>query len=295
MQNLGAQQLTSCRVRLDSASLADLREVASNNDLSGIEGLSITQLTIGAVVELTCIRAAASVKLRLILDRWAKTSPTLGHAFLTLEHGALPSTSDLWTSRAVDFFPIRGPNWADDQHFHPFESRFRKAATEAGFGRKADALTAALREMADNVAQHSGPSSRTPSPGLVGYYASDGHVAFAVGDAGRGVLASLHENPAWTHLTNSRDALVAVVNDHASRRPNLGNGEGFKQIFRWLADLNGFLVLASGDGRMQLRQTADGRQAMPGFSGAFPGLQLSINCSLAGPPDEKTIPFDTLT
>lgn len=276
-------------MRLDSSFLVDLREFVSNNDLSQLMNLSLSQLTIGAVVELSCMRASTNRQIRLMFDRWAESAPVLRDAFKVLEHGTLPSTLDMWAARKIDFFPVRGPNWSDDRNYHPFESRFTKAAKEAGFGDIADSLTGALFEMADNIAQHSGPSSTTPCPGLVGYYAHDGHVAFAVGDSGRGVLASLKENPAWAHLPNSKEALVAVINNHASRRPDLGDGEGFKQVFRSLADLNGLVILCSQEGRLRLHQTPQGRQATAEFTGAFPGVQLSVNCSLNGSPQEREI------
>lgn len=276
-------------MRLDAPFLVELRELISNNDASQLANLSFSKLTIGAVVELACVRASTNGSFRLIFDGWAKASPHLRTAFQVLEQGTLPSTAEMWAVRKVDFFPVRGPNWSDDRNYHPFESRFTKAAKEAGFGDIADSLTGALFEMADNIAQHSGPSSATPCPGLVGYYAHDGHVAFAVGDSGRGVLASLQDNPAWAHLPNSKEALVAVINNHASRRPNLGDGEGFKQVFRSLADLNGLVILCSQEGRLRLHQTSQGRQATAEFNGAFPGVQLSVNCSLNGSPQEREI------
>jgi hypothetical protein len=103
------------------------------------------------------------------------------------------------------------------------------------------------------------------------------------------VLASLKENPAWLHLPNSKEALIAVIKDHASRRPGLGDGEGFKQVFRSLADLNGLVILCSQEGRLRLHQTPQGRQAIAEFTEAFPGVQLSVNCSLNGFPQEREI------
>lgn len=275
-------------MQVNSAFVADLRELLSSNNLSQVENLTFSHLTIGAVVELTCLRSMAQRPLRAVFDRWAQSSLILRDAFHTYENGKLPSTSNMWAARNVDFFPLRGQNWSEECHYHPFESRFRKAAKEAGFGSRADGLTGALFEMADNVAQHSGPNSSDPSPGLIGYYVNDGHVAFAVGDSGRGVLTSLKENPAWADLPNSQEALVAVINNHASRRPHGGDGEGFKQMFRSLADLNGIVIMCSNEGRVKLNQTPLGRKATAEFTGPFPGVQLSVNCSLSGSPQEQT-------
>lgn len=276
-------------MRLDAPFLVELRELVSNDAISQLADFSFSELTIGAVVELACVRASANGRLRSVFDQWAESSEVLNDAFQVLEQGTLPSRADMWAARKVDFFPVRGTRWSDDRNYHPFESRFRKAAKEAGFGDKADSLTGALFEMADNIAQHSGPSSITPCPGLIGYYAHDGHVAFAVGDSGRGVLASLKTNPAWAQLPNSKEALVAIIENQASRRANLGHGEGFKQVFRSLADLNGLVFLCSMEGRLRLHQSPTGRQATAEFTGAFPGVQLSVNCSLNGMPQEREI------
>lgn len=275
-------------MRLDSSFLADLRELVSEDNLSRLESLSLSELTIGGVVELTCLRSKVAAPVRIEFDRWSRLSPVLHRAFQTYETGMFPSTDDMWAARTLDFFPVRGRNWADDQHYHPFESRFCKAVKEAGFGIRAEALTGALREMADNVAQHSGLDSSCPAPGLIGYYVNDGHVAFSIGDSGRGVLASLIENPAWANLPNSVEALLAVINDHASRRPYGGHGEGFKQVFRSLTDLNGVVVLCSLEGRVTISQNpTGGRRATTGFTGTFPGFQLTVNCSLSGAATER--------
>ena len=69
----------------------------------------------------------------------------------------------------------------------------------------------------------------------------------------------------------------------------MGDGEGFKQMFRSLADLNGMVILCSNEGRVKLSQTPLGRQATAEFTGPFPGVQLSVNCSLNGPPQERQI------
>lgn len=283
-------------MRLDSSSLVEIRELASNKELSRIEHLSFSGYTIGAVVELACLRAAVDGPLRSLFDRWAESSTLLAGAFRTLETGNLNSSSpNLWAARKVDFFSLRGTNWFEDRTYHPFESRFQKAAKAAGFGNRAEGLTGAMFEMADNVAQHSGSCSAAPSPGLIGYFAHNGHVAFAIGDSGRGILASLKENPMWAHLSSSTDALEAVVKNHASRRQNMGEGEGFKQMFRSLADLNGYVVLSSHNGRMRLHQNLKGRQALVEFVEWSPGVQLSVSCSLNGAPREQEIAVDNLT
>jgi anti-sigma regulatory factor (Ser/Thr protein kinase) len=281
--------------KIDSAFIADMREFMSSGKDSEIAELSPSGFSIGGVVQLACIKSVCTPWFNSKLEMWRKSSTVLNDAILTFEGGQLPSTANMWEARGLEFFPIRGKDWADSKRYHPFESRFCKAAKQAGFGNKAKAFAGALYEIADNVAQHSGDDSSCPAPGVIGYFICDGHVAFAVADLGRGILNSLRENPAWQQLPDSKAALMAVVTDHASRRPNGGDGEGFKEVFRSLANINGLIELLSSEGRVRIVSTPDGRQATPQFTGSLPGFQLSVNCSLNSVPGERIFPLDYLT
>jgi hypothetical protein len=282
-------------MHVDSIFVADMREYMSSDGQSPITGLVPTGFSIGGVVQLACMKSACAPWFNCLLETWRKSSTVLDNAFLTFEDGRFPSTTNIWDVRGLEFYPIRGKDWANCQLYHPFESRFCKAAKQAGFGNKAKALAGALYEMADNVAQHSGADSSCPAHGLIGYYICDGHVAFAIADLGRGVLNSLKENPAWYQLTDSKAALMAVITDNASRRPYGGDGEGFKEVFRSLANISGLIELSSSNGRVRIMCTPEGRQATPQFTGSLPGFQLSVNCSLNSIPGETIFSLDYLT
>ena len=282
-------------MQINNAFISDLREYLSKQGHSPIADFTPTGFSIGGIVQLACLKAASPQWLGVMLEVWRKSSKVLDDAIQSYETGRFPSTSNMWDVRGLEFFPIRGRDWADKIKYHPFESRFCKAAKQAGFGNKAEALAGALFEMADNVAQHSGADSTMPAPGLIGYYICDGHVAFTIADLGRGVFDSLKENPHWHQLQNSKEALMAIIQNHASRRPYGGDGEGFKEVFRSLSNLNGLIELFSGDGRVRITSTLSGREATPQFSGLLSGFQISVNCSLAGNPSEKTFPIDYLT
>lgn len=267
----------------------------SSSNLSAIKECSPSSFSIGGVVQLACIKSACPPLFNSQMEVWRSSSSILNDALLTFESGQLPSSSNMWKARGLEFFPIRGRDWADSQCYHPFESRFCKAAKRAGFGKKAEALAGALFEMADNVAQHSGADSSSPTPGLIGYYICKDHVAFSVADLGRGVLNSLRENPTWQQIPNSKAAIMAVVQNRASRRPYGGDGEGFKEVFRSLANLNGLIELCSNDGRVRIVNTPEGRQATCQFTSFLPGFQLSVNCSLNSQTGERIFPLDYLT
>jgi len=214
---------------VDSAFVAALREVVASDEVKPGLLTSPSRLTIGATVELACLRTVCVPSIRDIIDQWKTSCPALGRAVNVFQSAALPSGTAMWEPRGLEFFPIRGKSWADERHYHPFESRFRKAAKQAGFGGLADGLCGALFEMADNVAQHSAGGCGIPSPGLIGYYICDGHVTFAISDLGRGVLSSLRDNPMWGTLPDSKAALAAITEQHASSRRYGGEGEGLLQ------------------------------------------------------------------
>ncbi len=124
------------------------------------------------------------------------------------------------------------------------------AAVGAGLTRGlAVGLMGALGELLDNVFEHSG---RIDS-GIVAYAASEGAFEFVVADAGRGVLASLRENPEFTGLTDSGVALRVAASDRASRHAqSTGRGYGIGQLFRALAHAAAELRFRSGDHAMRL-------------------------------------------
>jgi hypothetical protein len=247
-----------------------LRELAQNGRFDEINAIAPTSLTLLATIELSCCRflsLAQHARLLLRVDSWTQQFPMLKSAVDTLRLGKIPCRSQAFVRQCWEFFPILNSQWADNDH-HLFEARFTAAAKAVGFAPKTSiALAGAFREMTDNIVQHSGNSI------------ADNVITFAVGDTGRGVLDSLHENPQWQHLTESADALEAITRKHASRRVGMGAGGGFLQLFKSLADLNGDLVFRSGDGILEIQGAPDIRNGTKGSATPFPGLQLAVSCS----------------
>lgn len=124
------------------------------------------------------------------------------------------------------------------------------AAVAAGLVRGlAAGLMGALGELLDNVFEHSG----RPESGVVAYAASDGAFEFVVADAGRGVLASLRDNPEFAGLADSGAALRVAASDGASRYArSSGHGYGISRLFRALAHDAAELRFRSGDHAMRL-------------------------------------------
>ena len=110
-------------------------------------------------------------------------------------------------------------------------------------------LMGALGELQDNVFEHSG----RPVTGVVAYGAGNGAFEFVVADAGRGVLASLRENPEFAHLAEFGAALRVAASDGASRYArSTGHGYGIGQLFRALAHHTAGLRFRSGDHALRL-------------------------------------------
>lgn len=157
------------------------------------------------------------------------------------------------------------------------------AAIAAGLARGlAAGLMGALGELLDNVFEHSG----RPESGVVAYAASDGAFEFVVADAGRGVLASLRENPEFANLTDSGTALRVAASDGASRYArSTGHGYGIGRLFRALAHDAAELRFRSGDRALRLWGDA------PSLTGQvelaqkawLDGLAVSVRCAPNAP------------
>lgn len=157
------------------------------------------------------------------------------------------------------------------------------AAVTGGLVRdRAAGLMGALGELLDNVFEHSG----RPESGVVAYAASEGAFEFVVADSGRGVLASLRENPEFAGLADSGTALRVAVSDGASRYAgSTGHGYGIGQLFRALAHDAAELRFRSGDHALRLWGDA------PSLTGQVElaqkawlnGLAVSVRCSSNSP------------
>ncbi len=156
-----------------------------------------------------------------------------------------------------------------------FLDRFRRSCQQrAGLSpSQALQLATALGEMADNVASHAGDGAR----GLVGYHAGDGgRVAFSVVDTGRGVRASLADNPAHAGIASDADALENAVRHDASSRTE-GPGTGFKRLVTAVANLNARLTFRSDTARLTADGTGEGDRIWARASTArMAGFQLVV-------------------
>ena len=169
---------------------------------------------------------------------------------------------------------------ADNLLWDQWAMHTENAAVAAGVPRHLSAgLMGAIGELRDNVVEHSG----RPRTGLVAYGAGTDTFEFVVADAGRGVLASLRENPQFTHITDCGSALRTAASDGVSRYADgTGHGYGIGQLFRALARHAAELRFRSGDHVLRLWGDA------PSLTGHVElaqkawlnGLTISVRCAL---------------
>jgi len=168
---------------------------------------------------------------------------------------------------------------ADNAACDQWTNHAENAGVAAGLPRGlVTGLMGAIGELQDNVFEHSG----RPASGLLAYGASNGAFELVVADAGRGVLASLCENPEFAHLSDSGAALRVAASDGASRYSrSTGHGYGIGQLFRALAHHAAELRFRSGDHALRLWGDA------PSLTGQvelaqkawLDGLVVSVRCA----------------
>ena len=120
---------------------------------------------------------------------------------------------------------------------------------------------------------------------------SDGHLAFqarassfefVAADSGRGVLATLREAPEFQSLTDHGRALHAALHEGVSRYGKAANrGNGFRDLFRGLADLNANLRFRSGDHALTISgPRPELKMARLDQKAHFQGFLASAHCHL---------------
>ena len=132
----------------------------------------------------------------------------------------------------------------------------------------------ALREMQDNVYEHSGAAHT----GLVAYAVTDRSFEFVVSDRGMGVLETLRQNPDYANLRDAGAALKEAIKPGVSRFPiETGRGQGYVQLYRALVTHRAELRFRSGDHALTLRPKVDpldGEQVLSHTS-TLAGLTIS--------------------
>lgn len=242
-------------------------------------------VTLAAGVELACTIAAqvrnGDNSLRDATDSWFSHLELWNTAMNWLVDGKRPAPAAEWSAPTWELWPIESEDDVTSVNWRLYQDRFRRAATEHGFkSNLAAALSMALAEMADNVHQHAGGGR-----GFAVFQVADRCVHWCVADTGRGVLASLRSTERWKTLKNAQEGLVAACRDGATSRAGMTNGNGFRQVERSLASLNGRLRFRSDDALLELSGTSGALESRLRSSPQLPGLQIAASCALGGSPE----------
>jgi len=133
----------------------------------------------------------------------------------------------------------------DDLQRNRFLMAARSAAEAAGLVKPvAQSLAAAMRELESNIHEH----SSNATSGILAFQSRQSSFEFVAADNGAGVLATLRENEEFADLSDHGLAMHAALQDHVSRYGRAsGHGNGFRDLFIGLANLNADLRFRSGD------------------------------------------------
>jgi anti-sigma regulatory factor (Ser/Thr protein kinase) len=213
-------------------------------------------------------------------------TPWLDHITQTDLRSALIGRDNIWLDAARYRGFLRTVfNPLQDDHVvvrTQFLMAARKAAETVGFPTStAQSLAAALREMESNIHEHSERSET----GILAFQARPSSFEFVIADCGVGVLATLRDAPEFRDLTDHGRALHLALQENVSRHgrdPDHGNG--FRDLFLGLADLNADLRFRTGDHALSISgPRPELKMARLSQKAPFQGFLASVHCHLARP------------
>ena len=114
-----------------------------------------------------------------------------------------------------------------------FEETVRERLRQAGLPiHFSDVVAAATEELISNAIEH----AQSPVCPIAAYDITDGGWRFCVTDVGRGIRASLADNPSFAELDNDVAAVQEALKPGVSRTRIPGRGYGFSNVFKALVD-----------------------------------------------------------
>jgi hypothetical protein len=271
----------------------------AENDSAALSSVSFPGISIGALVELCC---ASHVWHQTnnhlgtdVFERVADALPVVKASYRLLVRALRDPESSRFAANDAAFSvtAIAQKRAFLDRSWSDYQQAFAAAVKSAGFQPGfALALSAAFGEIVENVPDHSADSRTEMAAALVAYYVCPGELHFAVGDLGRGVLASLHENPQWAKLRQSRDAILATLQQGATRKVEHSHGAGFTVALKSFVDRSGMLSVSTGDATAHVGRDSEGRRVISRFAPWLQGTCVAGSCLLRQNPQEKAIsPF----
>jgi hypothetical protein len=170
------------------------------------------------------------------------------------------------------------PSLGADAAWTAFVKRAEATARAVGFTDSVSAgLAGAIRELADNVIQHSEASAS----GIAAFARVADRFEYVVADSGIGMLASLRRAPEFRSLRDDLEALPLAVTPGVSRHGrSVGYGYGYRAVFLPLRAAYGSVRLRSG--RAVLQMAGAGPRPVQGRCSQRPyhqGVAVSVEIS----------------
>lgn len=252
----------------------------------------LTDATLPGLVEYLCLRHSTRDTLGLPELPPPITTSVVGVALsqVVCPFG-LRTSGQRWSNTSVnpsaaEFYALRTAEEYRSVEYRLFETRWARAAEAIGLRGSQSAMLLAMTSMAENVILHADSTDGL----LVGYQMFDHAALFTVADVGRGVLESLRTNRRYAYLVHPRDALRLSLRDGVSRLGD-GNGFGFRNLFRALAQQYGTIRFRTGN----VCVTMDGQDFEADIgSETFPervsGFQVTM-CCRRSPDAELAFPL----
>lgn len=191
---------------------------------------------------------------------------------------AVSERRPLWYRRgSIAVGVMKVANHSVSNRWTTFAMEAKRAAIGADFDSDwAGQMVAAIREMEDNVREHSGNLESA----YLAYRAVQGLFEFVVADHGSGVLSTLREAPEHKGLSSDGEALRAALTEGVSRFGRDKNrGYGYRPLFTGLVNRRAGLRFRSGTGSLTMDGVAPGLpSARIGAKPRASGLFVSVCC-----------------
>ncbi len=231
------------------AHFLDELAVASPSTLDGVlHSLgSVLGDRVGFIVEYEFFRRHGGTHLPRLSDH---TQSGIAHQVVRILDGIGPATVNHSLQAATADAVAIPTALGRDTAWMAFLKRAEMTARAVGF---ADSVAAgfagAIRELADNVIQH----SEAPGSGLVAFAHRAGAFEYVVADSGIGMLASLRRAPEFRSLRDDLEALPLAVTPGVSRHGRgVGYGYGYRAVFLPLRAAHGTVRLRSGQAVLEM-------------------------------------------
>lgn len=277
---------------IEAMAVGKIRNAFADGQLAAVRTRAAnSKLTLAAALELAACDFAELPKEALTVVReFADPCPVYTGARSVLM-GKLPRVS-ADTAVQGDTIEILSLATFQEAEWDRGLQRFSDATAERGLDRKyARALARSFHEMVDNIVQHAAKAGDPLPRCVVGWHAFPRGAAFAVLDLGRGLRTSLAENPLWRDLPSDQDALRSILRRHATRRTNVKEGDGFKDVVKNFVDRNGVLRIRSGNCEVVASGSTSSANEQYSPLPPFPGTRVSAWCRPhdAGPGCEPVV------